>query len=358
MLNNTDSESKKENSEVGRFDLKSGFILWERNKICYYSAAVYFVLLFFAVFTGLLLFLFYKDGTGYAHESVEYIVYNVKFGWLIHAVHKWAAHFAVISAFVHIMIMLFYNRYIDNRRFIFITFILLLFVLIFFVYTGSILPWNNEALLIFKESTDVLSNLPVMGDILIRVLISSPDTMNLDLNYIYKAHIFILPVIFFLILAIHIVLLINHEYSKINKNNFAGENNGSKIHVYPDLVLRLFIVFLVLSNILFALSVVFPNPVNMKADYLFQSATGLLPAWYFIFIYQFGRFFEYINLPGKNISYSIIVFIPVILLFILPFLRYNKYKSIPGKLVKYSVIILLIFILFLTVFGYFTGDYY
>jgi len=358
LLNNTDLESSEDNFENCKFDIKKGFILWGKNKIFYYSAAVCFVLLFYTFFTGLLLFLFYKDGTGYAFESVEYIVYNVKFGWLIHAVHYWAAHIAVISAYAHILIMLFYGRYSGNSKFIFYTFVLLFFSVIFFSYTGGILPWNNEALLTFKESTEVLRNLPVIGDIFIRILINTPDTMNLDLSYIYKVHVFILPVIFFLILAIHIVLLISNDYLKISKNSSDLQNKAVKIKVYPDLSLRLFLVFLVLSNLLFALSVVFPNPLNMKADYLFQSAPGILPAWYFIFIFQAGKIFEFIYIHEKYVSYSIIVLIPVILLFILPFFKDNKNTISPGKLLKYSVIIMLFLVLFLTVLGYFAGNFY
>src|SRR5215207_9408887 len=78
-----------------------------RHSVWYYMGGITLFLVGVQVFTGILLLLYYRPSAGEAYESVQFIVSQVQFGWLIRNVHSWSANLLILMAFVHLFSTLF-----------------------------------------------------------------------------------------------------------------------------------------------------------------------------------------------------------------------------------------------------------
>src|SRR5262249_4285750 len=104
-------------------------------------------LLLFAVqvFTRILLLLYYRPSAAEAYESVQFIVTQVEFGWLIRNIHSWSANLLIALAFAHFFSVFFMKSYRKPRELTWLTGVLLLFLMLGFWFSGYLLPWNDLA---------------------------------------------------------------------------------------------------------------------------------------------------------------------------------------------------------------------
>src|SRR3972149_4830122 len=113
-----------------------------RHTTWYYFGGMTPFLFIVQVLTGILLLLYYRPTPDDAYESVQYIVTQVRFGWLIRSIHSWSANLMVFTAFVHMFSVYFMKAYRKPRELTWITGILLLFLSMGFGFSGCWLPWN------------------------------------------------------------------------------------------------------------------------------------------------------------------------------------------------------------------------
>ena len=97
------------------------------------------------VASGILLLLYYRPSADEAFESVQFIVTQVEFGWLIRNIHSWSANLLILAVFAHLFSVFFLKAYRKPRELTWITGVLLLFVMLGFGFSGYLLPWNELA---------------------------------------------------------------------------------------------------------------------------------------------------------------------------------------------------------------------
>ena len=115
------------------------------------------------VLTGALLLLYYRPGADEAFESVQLIMTQVQFGWLIRSVHSWSANLLVFMAFAHMFSVLFLKSYRKPRELTWMSGVLLLFLMLGFGFSGYLLPWNTLSYFATKVGTEIPAQIRSSG---------------------------------------------------------------------------------------------------------------------------------------------------------------------------------------------------
>ena len=133
------------------------------QEIWYYLGGMTLFLFAVQVFTGILLLLYYRPSSAEAYESVQFIVTQVQFGWLIRNIHSWSANLLIGAAFAHFFSVFFLKSYRKPRELTWLTGILLLFLMLGFGFSGYLLPWNELSFFATKVGTGIAGAVPLVG---------------------------------------------------------------------------------------------------------------------------------------------------------------------------------------------------
>src|SRR3970282_607575 len=112
-----------------------------RQSIWYYFGGMTLFLFVVQVVTGILLLLYYRPSAENAFESVQFIMTEVKFGWLIRSIHSWSANLMIFTLFLHLFSVFFMRAYRRPRELTWVSGVLLFFIALGFGFSGSLLPW-------------------------------------------------------------------------------------------------------------------------------------------------------------------------------------------------------------------------
>ncbi|HET7750099.1 MAG TPA: cytochrome b N-terminal domain-containing protein, partial [Terriglobales bacterium] len=134
-----------------------------RYSYWYFLGGITLFLFGVQVCTGILLLLYYRPSANEAFESVQYLMTQVQFGWLVRSVHSWAANLMIFTAFLHMFSVVFLRAYRKPRELTWVSGMLLLFLAMGFGFSGYLLPWNTLAFFATKVGTDIAGQVPFVG---------------------------------------------------------------------------------------------------------------------------------------------------------------------------------------------------
>jgi quinol-cytochrome oxidoreductase complex cytochrome b subunit len=165
--------------------------------------------------TGILLSAYYVPHPEQAYDSIQYIMNDVTFGWLIRGIHHWGATLMVILVFLHMLRTFFYAAYKYPRELTWITGVFLLLVTLGMGFTGYLLPWNQRAYWATTVGTSIVETIPWIGPFLMEALRGGTELSTLTLARFFSAHVWILPAILLSLLGIHLYLVVKLGISHI-----------------------------------------------------------------------------------------------------------------------------------------------
>jgi quinol-cytochrome oxidoreductase complex cytochrome b subunit len=165
--------------------------------------------------TGILLSAYYVPHPEQAYDSIQYIMNDVTFGWLIRGIHHWGATLMVIFVFLHMLRTFFYAAYKYPRELTWITGVFLLLVTLGMGFTGYLLPWNQRAYWATTVGTSIVETIPWIGPFLMEALRGGTELSTLTLARFFSAHVWILPAILLSLLGIHLYLVVKLGISHI-----------------------------------------------------------------------------------------------------------------------------------------------
>src|SRR3954466_3235506 len=116
-----------------------------RHTIWYYFGGMTLFLFSIQVVTGILLLLYYRPTAESAFESVQFIMAEVQFGWLIRSLHSWSANLMILTLFIHMASVYLTRAYVRPREITWVTGVGLLVLVLGFGFSGYLLPWNKLA---------------------------------------------------------------------------------------------------------------------------------------------------------------------------------------------------------------------
>jgi quinol-cytochrome oxidoreductase complex cytochrome b subunit len=169
--------------------------------------------------TGIFLAVYYVPSPDHAYESIEYIMNGVAFGWLIRGIHHWGASLMVFFVFIHMLRTFYYASYKYPREITWLTGVVLLLATLGMGFTGYLLPWNQRAYWATTVGTEIAGTAPFIGDFILRVLRGGNDLSAVTLARFFAVHIWFLPAIITLIIAVHMYLVIRIGISSMPKED-------------------------------------------------------------------------------------------------------------------------------------------
>ena len=323
-----------------------------RHSIWYYFGGMTLFLFTVQVATGILLLLYYRPSSENAFESVQFIITEVKFGWLIRSIHSWSANLMIATLFIHLFSVFFLRAYYPPREITWISGVLLLFIVIAFGFSGYLLPWNKLAFFATKVGTEIAGVVPLVGRPMLRFLRGGDDVTGATLTRFFGFHVAVLPAAATVLIGIHVLLVQQHGMSV--PPSLAGKP-VKKMKFVPNFLLRDLIGWILAIGVLAALAALFPWELGEKADAFAPAPEGIKPEWYFLFMFQTLKLLppKIWIFDGEVVGIMAFNFI-ALLLFIVPFVDRSP-ESRRRRLIFNSLgVIALVFIVGMTIFGYVT----
>lgn len=241
------------------------------------------------VVTGILLLLYYRPSPDGAFESVQYIMTQVRFGWLIRSIHAWGANVMILTAIAHMFSVFFLKSYRKPRELTWLSGMILLFLVLGFGFSGYLLPWNTLSVFATKVGTDITAQVPVIGHWMLIFLRGGEDVTGATLTRFFGIHVAILPGLATLLIGLHLWLVQRFGMSLPPSIDAEWKANPAKVHevrFFPSFFLRELMAWYVALAILGTLAAFKPWELGVKADLFASAPAGIRPEWYFMFMFQ------------------------------------------------------------------------
>lgn len=323
------------------------------GSVWYYLGGISLFLFAVQLVTGILLVLYYQPGAETAFESVRLIVGKVQFGWLIREVHSWSANLFILFVFLHMFTVFFAKAYRKPREMTWMTGMILLLLGLGFGFSGYLLPWNKLAYFATKVGSDIAGSIPWVGEFFLRVLRAGDEVTGATLTRFYGIHIALIPGIFTVFLVIHLLLVQVQGMSVPPEIEKLPEKKRKSIPFFPDFVLRDFMIWLIVLNIIALLAVFFPWELGEKADPLAPAPAGIRPEWYFVFMFQTLKLIpaHVWFMEGELLGITLFALGGLVWFFV-PFLDRKAKTGLRSRFWTWFGLILIIYIIIMTLWGY------
>ncbi len=320
--------SKLWNEHMAHYYAPKNFNIW------YFFGSLALLVLVNQFITGILLTMNYKPDAKLAFDSVEYIMRDVNWGWLVRYMHSTGASAFFIVVYLHMFRGLIYGSYKNPRELIWIFGMLIYVCLMAEAFMGYLLPWGQMSYWGAQVIISLFSAIPVIGDDLSLWIRGDYVVSDATLNRFFAFHVIAVPLALVLLVFLHIIAL--HEVGsnnpdgidiKENKDPWGVPVDGVAFHPYytvKDLVgVGVFLFFF--ATVIFYMPEMggyFLEHANfIPADPL-KTPEHIAPVWYFTPFYAILR-----AIPDKFAG-VIGMGSAIVVLFLLPWLDRCKVRSI------------------------------
>jgi quinol-cytochrome oxidoreductase complex cytochrome b subunit len=323
-----------------------------RHSFWYYLGGMALFLFGLQIITGVLLLFYYRPSSDGAYESVQFLMSQVKFGWLIRSIHSWGANLMIFMAFIHMFSVMLLKAYRKPRELTWITGVGMLFMILGLGFTGYLLPWNELSYFATKVGTDIAGVMPVVGPFIRRVLRGGEDVSGATLTRFYALHVSVLPALAFLIVGLH-VWLVQKLGMSVPPSVEAEAGPKESMKFFPNFFMRDLMGWLAALAILAAMAAFLPAQLGTKADPFASAPAGIKPEWYFMFMFQTLKYLPSHILGIEGELFGIIGFgVAALVLLLVPFLDRPSPGAQPSKTWTVLTVLAVVFILVMTYLGY------
>jgi ubiquinol-cytochrome c reductase cytochrome b subunit len=264
------------------------------------TLAVFFV----QVVTGVVLATFYSASPDHAYDSIQYVQRQVSAGWVLRGIHHWAASAMVVLLVAHLIRVFSLGAYKYPREANWLVGVGLFLVVLGFSFTGYLLPWDQKAYWATMVGTSMAGTTPGIGAFLLAILRGGADLGAATLSRFYAFHVLWLPLVFGILVLIHLILVIRQgiapmpralevgaptrtsdpDYATFYRTAYAATKKAG-VQFYPDVVGKDAIVATGVIVLIVLLALAFGAPLEAPADPT-DTAYVPTPEWYFLPLYQ------------------------------------------------------------------------
>lgn len=323
-----------------------------RHSIWYYLGGMTLFLFTVQVGTGILLLFYYRPSSAEAYESIQFLMTEVKFGWLIRSLHSWAANLLILTLFIHLFSVFLLRAYRAPRELTWFTGMGLLVISLAFGFTGYLLPWNELSYFATRVGTQIVGVVPFIGEGLMRVLRGGDNVSGATLTRFYGFHVAVLPLLITILLGVHLYMVQKHGMSVPPSVEREG-GSKSTLPFLPNFLLRDLVGWLAALAIVAALAAFFPAELGAKADPFASAPAGIQPEWYFMFMFQTLKYLPPHILGMEGEVVGVMGFgVAAVFLFLVPFLDRPRPDGRPNPFITWMAIGIIAFMLILTYLGY------
>jgi len=280
------------------------------------------ITLIIMIVSGLVLSMHYVPHVDFAFDSVEHIMRDVNYGWLIRYIHSVGASMFFLIVYIHMARGLYYGSYKSPREVLWWLGIIIFLLMIATAFLGYTLPWGQMSFWGATVITNLFSAIPLVGDNIVTWLLGGFSIDNPTLNRFYSFH-YLLPFIIVGVVFLHIISL-----HKVGSNNPTGIDltlKKEKIPFHPYYTIKDFfglgVFFIIFGIFVFFLPNSLGHPDNyIPADPL-VTPEHIVPEWYFLPFYAILR-----AIPFKLLG-VLAMLGSILILFVLPWLDTCKVRS-------------------------------
>jgi ubiquinol-cytochrome c reductase cytochrome b subunit len=283
--------------------------------------------------TGIFLTMFYKPGETTAFDSVQFIMREVDYGWLIRYLHSSGASFFFIVVYLHMFRAFLYGSYRSPRELLWLIGMAVYFVLMAEAFMGYVLPWGNMSFWGAQVIINLFGTIPGIGPDLVLWIRGDYGIADATLNRFFALHVAALPLALIGVVALHLVAL--HEVGSSNPDGIEIKDKLDKdgkpldgIAFHPYYTVKDFVgigVFLVLLAIVVffvpTLGGLFLEAPNFEPANPISTPEDITPVWYFTPYYAILR-----AVPDQRLG-ALLLLIAVMLFLFVPWLDRSPVKS-------------------------------
>ena len=288
------------------------------------------VCLVIQIITGIILAMHYTPHVDMAFDSVEHIMRDVNYGWLMRYVHANGASMFFLAVYLHMFRGLYYGSYKEPRELLWMLGVVIFLLMMATAFMGYVLPWGQMSYWGATVITNLFSAIPLVGESIRTLLWGGFSVDNPTLNRFFSLH-YLLPFAIFGVVVLHVWAL-----------HVPGNNNPTGVDVkdvkkdtvpfHPYYTVKDgfgIVVFL----ILFAAFVFFnPNALGHADNYIeanpLSTPASIVPEWYFLPFYAILRAITFdIGPISSKLGGVLAMFGSIMVLFVLPWLDTSKVRS-------------------------------
>ena len=274
------------------------------------------------IVSGLLLSMHYVAHVDLAFDSVEHIMRDVNYGWLLRYIHSVGSSMFFLIVYIHISRGLYYGSYKSPREVLWWLGIIIFFLMIITAFLGYTLPWGQMSFWGATVITNLFSAIPLIGDNIVTWLWGGFSIDNPTLNRFYSLH-FLIPFIIVGVVFLHIVAL--HKFGSNNPTGIDLTLKQEKIPFHPYYTVKDFfgygVFFIIFGIFVFFLPNLLGHPENYIPADPFVTPEHIIPEWYFLPFYAILR-----AIPFK--LFGVLAMLgSILILFVLPWLDTSKVRS-------------------------------
>lgn len=323
----------------------------------YYFGVLALVVFVNQIVTGIFLTMSYKPSAADAFASVEYIMRDVEWGWLLRYMHSTGASAFFVVVYLHMFRAVMYGSYKAPRELLWIFGMLVYVALMAEAFMGYLLPWGQMSYWGAQVIISLFGAIPKIGEPLAIWIRGDFAISDITLNRFFALHVIALPLILILLVVFHLVALRhngsnNPDGIEIKKNKGPDGNPVDGIPFHPYYTIK-DLVGIIVFAMLFSLVVFFAPEMG---GYFLEHANfvpanplvtpeHIAPVWYFTPFYAILR-----AVPDKFLG-VVAMGAAILVLFVLPWLDRNPIKSVRYRSPMYKAL-LMIFALTFIVLGY------
>jgi ubiquinol-cytochrome c reductase cytochrome b/c1 subunit len=272
--------------------------------------------------TGIVLAMHYTPHVAYAFTSVEHIMRDVNYGWLLRYLHANGASMFFLAAYIHMLRGMYYGSYKEPRELLWILGVILLLLMIVTGFMGYVLPWGQMSFWAATVITNLFSAIPGIGEAVVSWLWGGYSVGNPTLNRFYALH-YLMPFVIIGVVMLHVWAL--HVVGQNNPTGIEPKSEKDTVAFTPYATAKdsfLMVVFC----ILFAWFVFYlPNYLGHPDNYIpanpAVTPTHIVPEWYYLPFYAILR-----AIPNKLAGVAALGAAIVVLAF-LPWLDTSRVRS-------------------------------
>jgi quinol-cytochrome oxidoreductase complex cytochrome b subunit len=287
------------------------------------------IVLTIMIATGIVLAMHYTPHTSMAFDSIERIMRDVNYGWLIRYIHMNGGSAFFIVVYIHLFRGLYYGSYKAPRELLWIIGVVIVLTMMATAFMGYVLVWGQMSFWGATVITNLFSAIPLVGDSIVAWLWGGFSVDNPTLNRFFSLH-YLLPFVIFALVFLHLMAL--HTVKSNNPLGVDIKNPGDTIPFHPYYTIKdlfgLGVFMIGYMGFVFFAPNFFGEPDNYIVANPLVTPPHIVPEWYLLPFYAILRAitFDIWFIPAKLIG-VIAMFASILILMLLPWLDRSKVRS-------------------------------
>jgi len=346
------------NEHLTEYYASKNFNFW------YFFGSLSLLVLVIQLATGIFLTMHYKPDAALAFASVEYIMRDVPYGWLVRYMHSTGASAFFVVIYLHMFRGLIYGSHREPRELVWLIGCVIFVALMAEAFMGYLLPWGNMSYWGAQVIISLFDVIPYFGPVLTEWIRGDFVISDATLNRFFAFHVILLPLILVALVFLHLVAL--HQ---VGSNNPDGidifehvDENGKPLdgvafhpyHTIKDLVGICGFLIIYLGIIFFApdFGGIFLEKDNFAPANPLQTPPDIVPLWYFTPYYSILRAntFNFFWIDAK-VWGVVFMGLSIFVFFLLPWLDRSPVKSIRYRSMPFKIALAVFLVAFFTL-GY------